>query len=148
MRLMMRQLLADRFKLAFHRQTREMRAFALTSGDAEKKLHASAPGTVPSRQNTAMSLVAKALSMPELAEFLGDILETPVADRTNLKGRYDFVLDFTSYLPALNRPPELDDFLAILPSALTGELGLKLESVPRMPVEVIQVDHMQEPAES
>lgn len=148
MRLMMRQLLADRFKLAFHRETRELRAYALTSTDGGKKLHPSAPGTVPSRQNAAKSTVEKAASMPEFAEFMSDIYETPVVDQTNLKGRYDFVLDFTSYLPPLNRPTQLDDFLAILPAALQGELGLKLERMHKLPVEVLVVDHIEKPSEN
>jgi len=148
MRLMLRQLLADRFKVVFHRETREMRAYALTSADGGKKLHPSAPGTVPSRQNTAKSTVEKAASMPEFAEFMGDVLETPVVDQTNLKGRYDFVLDFTSYLPTLNRPTQLDDFLAILPSALKGELGLKLERQSKIPIEVLVIDHVEKPSEN
>jgi len=145
---MLRQLLADRFKIVFHRETREMRAYALTSADGGKKLHPSAPGTVPSRQNTAKSTVEKAASMPEFAEFMGDVLETPVVDQTNLKGRYDFVLDFTSYLPTLNRPTQLDDFLAILPSALKGELGLKLERQSKIPIEVLVIDHVEKPSEN
>jgi len=58
------------------------------------------------------------------------------------------VLDFTSYLPTLNRPTQLDDFLAILPSALKGELGLKLERQSKIPIEVLVIDHVEKPSEN
>jgi uncharacterized protein (TIGR03435 family) len=148
MRLMLRQLLADRFKLTFHRETRVMRAYALTVVHGGHKMHESAPDTRPSRENTAISTIAKSISMLEFANFLADPLETPVVDQTNLKGRYDFVLDFTPYLPVLDRPFRPDDFTGVLPAALQGELGLKLERLNKTPVEVLVVDHVEKPSEN
>jgi uncharacterized protein (TIGR03435 family) len=148
MRLMLRQLLADRFKLTFHRETRVMRAYALTVVRGGHKMHESAPDTPPSRENTAISTIAKSISMVEFANFLADAVETPVVDQTNLKGRYDFVLDFTPYLPVLDRPLELHDFLEALQAALERELGLKLERLNKTPVEVLVVDHVEKPSEN
>ena len=147
MRMMLRQLLADRFKLTFHRETREMRALALTAVHPGNKLYESAAGTQPSRQNTSTSTVAKALTMQEFADFLAGPLEMPVIDRTNLKGRYDFVLDFSAYVPA-GETPNRSNVLPILGAALQGELGLKLEREAKMPVEVLVVDHVEKPSEN
>jgi len=147
MKLMLRNLLAERFKLTFHRETKEMRAHALTVARSGHKLHASAAGTKPSRENTARSTIAKGLTIQEFAAFLAGPLKTPIVDQTGLKGRYDFVLDFTPYLPP-GGPRGLDDFLDAIPATLEGELGLKLERQSKIPIEVLVIDHVEKPSEN
>lgn len=147
MRLMVRQLLADRFRLSFHRETRDMRAYALTVARGGHKLHESLPGTKPVRQNTSVSTIAKGLTIQEFADFLAGPLKTPIMDQTGLTGRYDFVLDFTNYLPP-GGPRGLDDFLDAIPATLQGELGLKLERQSKIPIEVMVVDHLEKPSEN
>ena len=148
MRLMMRQLLAERFKLSFHRENREMKAFALTVLPTGPKMHESAPGTPTHRENTAYSTIAKAMTMQEFADFLSGPMETPIVDKTGLKERYDFVLDFRPYLPVVDRPLGLDDFLGAMKAALEGQLGLKLERLNKTPIEVLVVDHVEKPSEN
>jgi len=148
MRLMMRQLLADRFKLSFHRETRVMKAFALTLLPTGSKMKESAPGATPHRENTAYSTIAKAMTMQEFANFLAGPMETPIVDQTGLKGRYDFILDFRPYLPVVDRPLGLDDFLGAMKAALEGQLGLKLERLNKIPIEVLVVDHIEKPSEN
>ena len=148
MRLMMRQLLADRFKFSFHRESREMKAFALTVAPTGSKMKESAPGTTPHRENTAYTTIAKAMTMQEFADFLAAPMETPMVDQTGLKGRYDFLLDFRPYLPVVDRPLGLDDFLGAMQAALEGQLGLKLERLNKMPIEVLVVDHLEKPSEN
>jgi uncharacterized protein (TIGR03435 family) len=147
MRLMMRQLLADRFKFSFHRESRLMKANTLTQLPAGHKMHESAPGAVPHRENTAYSTIAKAMTMQEFADFLAGPMELPRVDHTGLKGRYDFVLDFRPYLP-VGGPQSLDDFLGAMQAALEGELGLKLERVNKLPVEVLVVDRLEKPSDN
>jgi len=68
-------------------------------------------------------------------------------DMTGLNGKYDFVLDFTSYLPP-NAPVmrvDLADTNSIIISALQGELGLKVESKTES-VEVLAIDHIEKPS--
>ena len=148
MRLMMRQLLAERFKLSFHRETRVMRAYALTVLPTGSKLHEAAPGGTPHHEDTAYSTIAKSISMQEFADFLAAPMETPMVDQTGLKGRYDFILDFRPYLPVVDRPLGLDDFLGAMQAALEGQLGLKLERLNKMPIEVLVVDHVEKPSEN
>ena len=66
-----------------------------------------------------------------------------------LKGKYDFLLDFTPYLPADAQVmrPDYADTNGIIISALQGELGLKLES-NRESVEVLVIDHVEKPSEN
>jgi uncharacterized protein (TIGR03435 family) len=97
-------------------------------------------------QNSANGTVAKSTTMKEFGDMLSGPLQTPVVDMTGLKGRYDFTLDFTNYLPddmKTMRP----DATSVLMSALPGELGLKLEARKEM-VEVMVVDHVEKPSEN
>ncbi len=147
MKLMMQALLADRFKLGFHRQKKEMKALVLIVAKGGPKLHESAGEGESSRQNTAMGTIAKSITMREFADFLGGPMEMPVVDKTGLQGRYDFTLDFTSYLPVVNREYRPDDFTGALNAALQGELGLKMEARKEM-VDVMVVDHVEQASEN
>ena len=61
--------------------------------------------------------------------------------RRGLTGKFDFVLDFTTYLPEGERAMKAE-MTNIIVAALQGELGLKLE--PRkVPVQVMVVDHVE-----
>ncbi len=144
MKAMMKALLADRFGLKFHRETREITAFALTAPKGAGKHNESAPGTQTYRENTAISTIARALSMHEFADFISQPLHMPVIDQTGLPARYDFTLDFTAYLPT-NNSTVIDNGNGIIISALEGELGLKLES-KKLPVDVMVIDHVERPS--
>jgi uncharacterized protein (TIGR03435 family) len=143
LRLMMQTLLADRFQLAFHREKKELRAYALLVAKGGHKLQNADPAGAPFRENSATGTIARATTIQEFADFISGPLRTPVVDMTGLKGRYDFTLDFTSYLPT--DPHARPDVGEILIPALQGELGLKLES-RKMPVEVMIVDRVEKPS--
>jgi len=146
MKLMLRALLAERFKLSFHHENRELRSYAMVVAKGGHKLHEAASDGKSSRENTANSTIAKSMTMREFADFLSGPVQRPVVDKTGLTGKYDFVLDFTSYLPPERQTmgPEATN---ILMAALPGELGLKLESQKEM-VEVMVVDHVEKPSEN
>jgi uncharacterized protein (TIGR03435 family) len=141
---MMQALLVERFGLKFHHETREITAFSLTAPKGGSKLHESAPGTQLSRENTAISTIARGITMHEFADFISQPLHMPVIDQTGLTARYDFTLDFTAYLPA-NNSTVIDNGNGIIISALQGELGLKMES-KKLPVEVMVIDHIEQPS--
>jgi uncharacterized protein (TIGR03435 family) len=147
LKLMMRTLLADRFGLSFHRQSKEVRSYVLTVAKSGHKLRESAADTKPSRQNSANGTVARAITMKEFADFIAGPLQTPVVDMTGLQGKYDFTLDFTPYLPANATVMRVDytDTNGIIISALLGELGLKVES-RKESVEVMMIDHVERPS--
>ena len=147
MKLMMRALLADRFKLVFHRQNKELRSYLMTVAKSGAKLHESAPDTPPSRQNSAIATVARGITMKEFGDFMAGPLQAPVVDKTGLKGRYDFELNFTAYLPAGEHvmKVDFDNTTGILIAAMHGELGLDLES-KKENVEVFVIDHVERPS--
>jgi len=149
MKLMMGTLLADRFKLAFHRDTKELRSYLMTVAKGGHKLHESAPDTPPFRENSALGTVVRGTTMKEFGDFMAGPLQAPVIDMTGLKGRYDFTLDFTSYLPP-GEPvmkAEFDSSTGIIIAAMRGELGLDLGS-KKESVEVLVIDHVERPSEN
>ena len=149
LRLMLQSLLAERFKLTFHRQTRELSAYAMTIAKGGHKLKESVPGTVLFRQNTAISTIARGITMKEFADFLSGPLRTPIVDMTGLNGKYDFVLDFTHFIPGGEQAMKVsfDDTNGIVLAAMQAELGLKMES-KKEAVEVLVIDHVQHPSDN
>jgi uncharacterized protein (TIGR03435 family) len=145
MKLMLRTLLADRFKLSFHRVSKELKSFAMTATKGSEKLQRSSSQDGKSAiQNSAIGSVVKSTTMQEWANFIAGPLQTPVVDMTGLPGRYDFAIDFTPYLPtdmATMRP----DATSVIMTAMQGELGLKLEARKEQ-VEVMVVDHVEQPS--
>ena len=132
--MMVRPLLAERFKLAVHQETREMQVYALVVAKGGPKLQAveNGNGGLTSRLG---QVSATAVPVSRLADFLaGPRLQLghPVVDRTGLSGSFTFTLQWTP-----------DDLF----SALQEQLGLKLEASKGM-VNVIVVDHAEKPSEN
>jgi uncharacterized protein (TIGR03435 family) len=143
MKLMMQALLAERFKLGFHHEQKELKSFALTVAKGGPKLHEAADGSTSSRQNSANGMMARSYTMGEFASFLSGPLQAPVVDMTGLKSKYDFDLDFTPYLPADERT-ERPDSAYILNATLQAEVGLKIQP-HKETVEIMVIDHVERP---
>jgi uncharacterized protein (TIGR03435 family) len=146
LRLMMQTLLAERFKLVVHRETKELAAFALSIGKGGHKLHLSdeegAPQFAPGKGGE-MSFSAQRVPMSRFVDFLSGPLRAPVVDLTGLTGRYDFTVDLMAYLPmdADGKPADgaAADVPTIISMALQEQLGLKLES-RKIPVAMVVID--------
>ena len=120
-KLMLQSLLAERLKLALHRETKEVSGYALQLGKNGPRLKESAeppagtseppdhfdvdkngfrvfpPGTAGVTSyvvDGAMRLTASKLTIARWAEILGNMLASPVVDQTGLTDRYDFHLEF------------------------------------------------------
>jgi uncharacterized protein (TIGR03435 family) len=147
MKLMLRALLTDRFGLSFHRQSKELRSYVMSVAKGGHKLHESVGDAKPSRQNSAVGTTVKATTLQEFGDFMSGPLQTPVVDMTGLSGRYDFVLDFTPYLPDGEHVMKVDfaNTTGIIIAAMQGELGLKLES-RKESVDVMVIDHVEKPS--
>jgi uncharacterized protein (TIGR03435 family) len=137
--LMLQALLADRFKLTLHRETKELPVYALTvaKGGPKFKTSETASGITTNSNRTQWHVVAKG-SMERFAEFLTREAGRPVLDKTGLTGTYEMTLDW-----APDGAPVAND-AAPLPSlftALQEQLGLKLVFT-KGPVETLVVDHV------
>jgi uncharacterized protein (TIGR03435 family) len=144
LRLMLQTLLADRFKLALHRESRDIRTLALVVEKNGPKFHPS-EGEDESTQQASSKLVRrwKWTTMAQLASSLSDAMQAPVRDQTGLAGKYDFALDLTPYLTPGERP----DIGAMMVTAVREQLGLKLEP-GKTATEVLVIDHLEKPTEN
>jgi uncharacterized protein (TIGR03435 family) len=141
-RLMLQTLLAERFNLKFHRETKELASYALVVAKETPKLEAITIEEAKNRKvDTPMGArqgvqsasgpgyyAANGITMENLAGELSLKLQRPVVDATNLTGRYAFTLRWD--------PQE--------PEAVAGAIhqcGLKLES-RKLPLEVFIVDQI------
>jgi uncharacterized protein (TIGR03435 family) len=146
---MLQVLLADRFKLTLHRETREQPIYALVIGKDGPKLHESPKESTPGAQRTGRSFVYKSTPMSVLTLILSQLVGRPVVDKTGLSGRYDFSLEYTPERVGRGvvegrEPAPNSDGLPSIFTAVQEQLGLKLES-QKGPVEFIVVDHAEKP---
>jgi uncharacterized protein (TIGR03435 family) len=135
--LMLQNMLADRFKLKLHRETKEIPVYALVVGKNGLKLRESTPGTPGQINMSASHIIGRAVPMQALADHLSNAalqLDRPVIDQTKLVGTYDFTLEWTP-----DTVPLGDASAPSLFTAVQEQLGLKLDS-RKAPVEIIVVD--------
>jgi uncharacterized protein (TIGR03435 family) len=137
LRRMLQTLLADRFKMASHREKRESNAVVMTVGRAGPKFRESTGEGESSLRATGGKIVAERTTMTELAAVLSDPLRMPVIDATGLTGRYDFTLDFASFAPTVGQPP--DEATGTI-TVVREQLGLTLKA-SKTSLEVLVVDH-------
>jgi uncharacterized protein (TIGR03435 family) len=136
---MLQTLLAARFHLQLHKETRQIPVYALVAAKGGPKLTAAAgppnkrPGDAWTESGAAH---LRALNSPAaaFADLLTKVSDRPVIDATGLTGIYDFDL---TYAPGLSAT--LTDAGPTLAAAL-AEIGLKLEKRDT-PMEVLAVDH-------
>jgi bla regulator protein blaR1 len=143
--LMEQSLLADRFKLKAHFETREMPMYALVIAKGGPKLTAAKEGESSrlSMHGNEMTATATTLDQWIHNPFLGGRV---VVDQTGLKGTYDFTLTWSESVASSGGLESGTDAPSLF-TAVQEQLGLKL--VPtKGPVEVIVVDHIEKPSEN
>jgi len=140
---MLQSLLADRFQLKIHRETRDMPVYALVVGKGGSKLKDADPnghqGSVMVNA-TGVHMNYSHNTMGQLADHLSDTAGRPVLDRTNLPGEYALKLDFS-----INNGNEFEN--PSMPTALQDQLGLRVES-EKAPVEILVIDGAEKPSEN
>ncbi len=149
--LMLQNLLADRFQLKVHRSTRELPVFALVVARNGPKLKVSVDDPdAPKPRGTLWSSGRKRFefdswTMASFARTLESDVDRPVIDMTGLKGAYDIRLEFAETKSAFGSPdPQAPELF----TALTEQLGLKLES-RKSPVVLLVVDSaLRQPTEN
>ncbi len=140
-RLMLQSMLADRFQLTAHTETRVLPAYELVVGKNGPRLHEATPDDIGSRVfPNAPGVSAKQISMPRLAELLSIKLDRPVADKTGLSGLFDIELKWTPD----TAPPDADLGPSVF-TAVQEQLGLRLEA-RKLPIEVLIIDHISKPS--
>jgi uncharacterized protein (TIGR03435 family) len=152
MRLMLRKLLAGRFHLTLHRETKELPVYGMVVAKNGLKL----PKAKPDETDTHILLGGqgkgihgKAADLSDLAIFVENFTDRPVIDKTGVEGL--FQIETTGWVPM--RPkfgaPEGGADLSILPSlfAVFSQLGLKLEP-QKATVEMLVIERVERPTEN
>jgi uncharacterized protein (TIGR03435 family) len=129
---MLQNLLADRFKMTTHVETRQEKTYALVVGKNGPRLKQSKDPDARGVSFDAQGHVQfVAYSLADFADFLTITLDRSVADMTGLPGHYDFSTELDPRISKLG-PPEAteQDAANPLPSVFSSvqELGLKLEA--------------------
>ena len=134
-RMKMRALLIDRFKLAAHIETREMPAYALMVGKNGPHLEPSKSDGLTINNRNGL-VICKKCSMKAFAGTLSWRMGRPIIDKTDLPDEYDFEIKFTDDSAAPTAEPTGPDFL----TAMRETLGLVLQS-QKGPVDVLVIEH-------
>jgi len=157
-RIMIRKLLADRFKLKFHKEKRELSAFVLTVGKDGSKLtptqmNGPLPGLGFGPGKGGVTLHMMNGQTADLTAFLQQlVLDRPVVDQTGLTGKFDVNVTFSPDDSQFNgnplpfaKPAEGVEAAPSLFEAFQETLGLKLEA-KKTQVDVIAIDHVEKPS--
>jgi uncharacterized protein (TIGR03435 family) len=172
-RQMIRSLLADRFALKTHEETKELPVYALVIAKSGLKMHEAEPGDTypnglkgPDGQhgganmmmfNASGQITAQGVLLSSLTRLLSQQTGRTVIDKTGLTATYDFTLQLPPMKGAMPAPPapgsgpaagsdeSSDDSGPSIFTALQEQLGLKLES-QKAPLPLIVIDHIEQPS--
>jgi uncharacterized protein (TIGR03435 family) len=140
-REMLRSLLADRFGLIVHRESRENTVYSLEVAKGGAKIKAIPPPWTRDWCNVNPGWIeCYAGDMDSLAKYLSGMLQTPVNNHTKLTENYDFDLRWA-------RDTNLDTPAPSLFTALQEQLGLRLVTT-KGAVETIVVDQVNRASEN
>ncbi len=167
-KVMLQNLLADRFKLVVHNDTKDLPSYVLTAGKTPKLKQSEGPGDTGCRSqltgagvtampgggfminSTAGPIVQAWTCHNQTMEAFATLLRNqvsqnnaiyPVTDQTELKGAWDFEFKTTLRLGALGGGT--DENITIF-DAVDKQLGLKLTQI-KVPLQVLSVDSAQRP---
>jgi uncharacterized protein (TIGR03435 family) len=165
---MMRALLTEQFKLAYHIEERSLAAYRLVSAkpkmkkaDPESRIFCKNQPAPPTAAPGSLTVTCQNIAMAQFADWLqgrAPGLTMPIVDATGIDGGWDFTLTYSQLPPqAANGPGRGGDNGPLAPvpeasdpgggytifEAMEKQLGLKLETQKRsMPVVVI--DHIEQ----
>lgn len=145
MQSLIRKVLAERFGLKLHRDSKELSVYAITVAKGGEKMVRSMgdPNGLPDENDNASNglVTMRVTNMPmtDFAMIFQFFLDRPAVDQTGLTGRYDFQLKWTPDEGRVaadgNAPPGLF-------TAIQEQIGLKLEPV-KAPALVLMIDAVQ-----
>jgi len=156
-KVMLRKLLADRFKLTFHREQRELPVYSLNTAKGGAKISKN-DGKNPTTGvifRGPGSVLFNNVTMEDLSRMLQNAaLNRPVVNQTGISGKYDFSLVWTpdqltaaAPNPSALSPGDRADTPPDLYTAIQQQLGLKLDAT-RLRIEVLVVDRAEKPSEN
>jgi len=159
---MMQVLLADRFKLKVHWETRQGPTYNLVVSKNGPKMH-EAKSEPPSPEEirawgdkpfphlyqqgdsrVGFDFIAHGCSMEDIADMLAEQFGHPVSDKTGLTSKYDFTLRYHGTRLSDRSADDMDP-VPPLETAIQNQLGLKLEPA-KGSVQFLVIDHIEKPS--
>jgi len=159
MELMVQKLLADRFKMTFHHDQKELSVYIITVAPGGPKMTKTTAGPNDQQGFGFRNLGDLAVRNMNIKEFAGwmqnGVMDKPVVDQTGLTDKYDFTLKWTPDDSQFAQfrgvgavpPPPTDDPNAppSLYTAIQEQIGLKM-GPGKAPDDVIVIDHVEKPS--
>ncbi len=149
MKAMMQTLLAERFKLQLHHESKELSVYVISTGKTAPRLFPPkdgeahgiriAPQDGPDQKIVSYHIVATRFSLAQLTDVFSRQLGRVIVNRTGLDGDFDFTLDLT---PDESAPNPLDPSHIL--NAMRG-LGFTLKS-EKAPVDFFTIDGVEKVA--
>jgi uncharacterized protein (TIGR03435 family) len=136
------KMLAERWQLRYHRDTRNLRVHSLVN-DSSKLVQHTGPGDYGMKVERAgprVILRSTRGNMGRMVEILGGVTGSVVSNDTGLGGEYDFTLEWVQDAAANDPGPTLF-------TALREQLGLRLVSTEKL-APVIVIDHIERPSDN
>ena len=147
--LMLQTLLKERFKVAAHRESKELAIYALVvtkGGPTFRALEATEQACYPMCAEPAPLNRLRERDVPSLARYLTRLgADRPVIDRTGLTGTFRIELDMQKIMAAAvegGGPPSNENIFRASVDAVQDELGLKLTPT-KSSVDVLVIDHVE-----
>jgi uncharacterized protein (TIGR03435 family) len=146
-REMLQGLLAERFKLAIHRDTKELSVQSMTVGKNGAKLGPRKPEGAASIGRDNGRMVFRNYTMPQFAAFLSrGNPGGPIADKTAIEGCYDFSVQLQDVDSGDERAVKMAMERAMRDGSMAwsfaAQLGLTIET-RKGPVEIVVVDRVE-----
>jgi uncharacterized protein (TIGR03435 family) len=143
---MLQALLADRFKLALHREMKQIDAYIIELRNEAPKLE-KGDGKGATTQNGRGNLVATNATMDRFAEILSRQMDRPIVNHTGLEGLFNITLKWTPAGATTAKPDAAAIDGPSIFTAIQEQLGLRLRA-QKVPVEVLVIDHAEKPTEN
>jgi uncharacterized protein (TIGR03435 family) len=135
MKPLLEAMLAERFGMTYHRETREVRGYELVAAKGGLKLTPAKAGAARAGTASATSIAMPSATMDAFAAMLAARLEVPVRDKTGAKGDYQVELHFA-------RADDPESTSPSISTALNEGMGLRLVSA-KVPVQVVVITHIE-----
>jgi uncharacterized protein (TIGR03435 family) len=146
LREMLRNVLADRFKLQFHREQKRVPGYSMVIAESGSKLKA-----VPGEYVESLLVNQGRSTLDKLARTLGIRLGGPVIDKTGLTGAYEYAIEINPP-PAPQVEPNTrgggaspEDVFKYVNSQMEQKLGLRLQIEKEVSVDSIVIDSVEPP---
>lgn len=133
---MLQALLKTRFGMTFHREIRDVPAYALIVSKGGLKAEPAKPEDRTGFRIRPGHIESESATMGGLTDKLSRLADRPVVDKTNLTGSYGFRLDW-----APDSAVSDGNSNASLYTAIQEQLGLRLEA-QKEPMEVVVIDQI------